>query len=128
MTNTMFFGSGERFIGAKNWTKWPSDTWKTHLFTPEGPPSFILKHYGELINQSFQSFLFKTIMCGDLQLPGVVVPRHVIHYSEYAVDGAVCAVVTLSLLLQGGLEDNMSLKGGANEKDTHTLFISLDSS
>lgn len=37
MTNTMFFGSGERFIGAKNWTKWPSDTWKTRLFTPVGP-------------------------------------------------------------------------------------------
>lgn len=37
MTNTMFFGSGERFIGAKNWTKWPSDTWKTHLFKSLGP-------------------------------------------------------------------------------------------
>lgn len=38
MTNTMFFGRGERFIGAKNWTKCPSDTWKTRLFTPVGPP------------------------------------------------------------------------------------------
>lgn len=31
-------------------------------------------------------------MCGYLQLPGVVVPRHVINDSEYAVYGAVCAV------------------------------------
>lgn len=28
ITNTMFLGRGERFDGAKNWTKWPSDTWR----------------------------------------------------------------------------------------------------
>lgn len=28
MTNTMFLGRGERLEGAKNWIKWPSDTWK----------------------------------------------------------------------------------------------------
>lgn len=26
MTNTMFLGRGERLDGAKNWTKWPSET------------------------------------------------------------------------------------------------------
>lgn len=31
ITNTMFLGRGDRFDGAKKWTKWPSETWRRHL-------------------------------------------------------------------------------------------------
>jgi len=31
MTKTMFLERGERSDGAKNWTKWPSDTWEIEI-------------------------------------------------------------------------------------------------
>lgn len=32
ITNTMFLGRGERFEGAKKWTKCPSETWRRQLW------------------------------------------------------------------------------------------------
>lgn len=51
-----------------------------------------------------------------LQFPSVAVSVHVVFDGEDAVDGAASAVVTLSLLLQVGLEHNVSLW---TQTDTH---------
>lgn len=103
----MFFGSGERLVGAKNWTKWPSDTWRTKAVTaaPDEttPPSCLLEPTGSPY----------------LQLPGVAFPVHVVRHGEGAINGAVGAVGALPLLLQGGLEDHVSL----SDRDKDVFLI-----
>ena len=47
--------------------------------------------------------------CLYLQFTSIAVPGHIILDGENAIDGTSCTVITLPLLLEVGLEDNMSL-------------------
>lgn len=111
MTNTMFLGRGDRLEGAKKWTKWPSDTWKKKQ---QSETCFCARATLKATNGASDGKEGGREQVGrnerHLQLSSVAVSRHVVYDRQDAVDAAVGAVLTLPLLPQVRLEDDVSLR------------------